>query len=174
MASILPIVPENFPFGTPPVSYRFLVTFFIGGLIPNLLDIAFQKVSGISSNIDVTELREGGLNTYVHKLPDVVKYDNLVLERGVVPFPTIPEPLSVPSPLNLEFNLAMSRFTFLPSNVLVTLVGDPVLTSIPKAAWLFSSAYPVKWSTSDLDAEANTVIIDSLELAYTNFKSIRI
>jgi len=162
------ILPENLPYGIPPVSYRFLVTFFIGGVVPNPLDIAFQKVSGISADIDVTELREGGENLYSHKLPNSIKYGNLVLERGVVPFP------SIPSPLNLEFNVAMSQFKFSPSNVLVILVGDPALTSIPKAGWLFYKAYPVKWSTSDLDADNNGLAIDTLELAYKNFTSLRI
>ena len=87
--------------------------------------------------------------------------DNLVLERGFV----------VGSPLNIEFNVAMSTMEFAPSNVLVILLNED---SIPIAGWLFQRAYPVKWSISDLDANNNGVVIDTMELAYARFQSLRI
>jgi phage tail-like protein len=84
-----------------------------------------------------------------------------VLERGLV----------VGSPLVIEFNLAMSLFKFRPSNVLVNLIDN---TRIPIASWLFLKAYPLKWSVSDLDATANTIVIEHLELAYQRMQSIRL
>ncbi|MCL2931282.1 MAG: phage tail protein [Trichodesmium sp. MAG_R03] len=147
--------------GNPPVGFHFLVSFLIGGVLPNPLDIRFQKVSGISSEIETTDIREGGENVFRHRLPNHVTYNNLVLERGFV----------VGSPLNIEFNVAMSTMEFAPSNVLVILLNED---SIPIAGWLFQRAYPVKWSTSDLDANNNGVVIDTMELAYARFQSLRI
>ncbi len=154
-------VPGPLPFGDPPLGFRFGVLFFAGGVIPNPLDILFQKVSGLSSTINTTTVEEGGQNLYSHRLPGKIQYDNLVLERGLV----------VGSPLVIEFNVAMSLFKFAPSNVLVTLLDD---AGIPISAWLFMNAYPVKWRVSDLDATANTVVIETLELAYQRMQVIRV
>lgn len=147
--------------GNPPVGFHFAVIFFIGGIIPNPLDMRFQKVSGISSQIDTYTYKEGGENLYTHRLPTRVTYGNLNLERGLV----------VGSPLNIEFNIAMSTLKLSPGNVLVALLNDD---SIPITAWLFWKTYPVKWSTSDLDANNNSVVIDTMELAYTRFQSLKV
>ena len=143
------------------LGFRFGVFFFAGGVIPNPLDIRFQKVSGLSAEVKTTPLSEGGQNLYTHRLPEKIDYKNLVLERGMV----------VGSPLNLEFNLLMSLFKFYPSNVLVTLFNAE---QIPVAGWLFIKAYPVKWATSDLDAAEKALVIDTLELAYTRMQIMRI
>jgi phage tail-like protein len=77
----------------------------------------------------------------------------------------------VGSPLNIEFNVAMSAFTFAPSNVIVTLFSA---SAIPIAAWMFIKAWPVRWSTADLDASEGRILIDTLELAYTRMQVLRI
>lgn len=143
------------------LGFRFGVFFFAGGVIPNPLDIRFQKVSGLSAEVTTKTVNEGGQNLYTHRLPERISYQNLVLERGMV----------VGSPLNLEFNAAMSLFEFFPSNVLVTLFGEE---QNPVSGWLFIKAYPVKWSTSDLNATEDSVLIDTLELAYTRMQILRI
>ena len=144
----------------PILGMRFSVLFLAGGVVPNPLDIRFQRVSGLSAEVETETVSEGGQNLYTQKLPRGIKYNNLVLERGMV----------VGSPLNLEFNAAMSLFKFATSNVLVTLLGED---RQPLAAWLFLKAYPVKWSTSDLSAEP-ALVIDTLELAYTRMQALRV
>ena len=143
------------------LGFRFGVFFFAGGVIPNPLDIRFQKVSGLTASASTTTHKEGGQNLYTHKFPDRIDYGNLVLERGMV----------VGSPLNVEFNAAMSLFKFYTSNVLITLFGEE---KIPLAAWLFMKAFPVKWSTSDLNAKEKSLVIDTMELAYARMQAIRI
>ena len=143
------------------LGFRFGVFFFAGGVVPNPLDIRFQRVSGLSAEVTTTTVTEGGQNLYTHRLPERINYQNLVLERGMV----------VGSPLNVEFNAAMSLFKFYPSNVLVTLFDEE---EEPVSGWLFIKAYPVKWSTSDLDAKEGSVLIDTLELAYTRMQVLRI
>ena len=143
------------------LGFRFGVFFFVAGVVPNPIDIRFQKVSGIEATVKTRGLPEGGQNLYTQKLPEGIEYGNLVLERGMV----------VGSPLNIEFNVAMSLFEFLPSNVLVVLFGED---EVPIAAWLFIKAYPVKWSTSALDAEQKSLVIDTMELAYSRMQILRI
>jgi phage tail-like protein len=143
------------------LGFRFGVYFFALGVIPNPLDIRFRKVSGLTSTVNTMPIPEGGQNLYTQHVPTGVEHGNLILERGMV----------IGSPLNIEFNVAMSLFKFAPSNVLVTLFNE---SKIPVAAWLFMKAYPVRWSTSDLDAESKSLVIDTLELAYAQQQIVRI
>ena len=143
------------------LGFRFGVLFLAGGGVPNLLDIRFQKVTGLSTKVNTTTVSEGGQNLYAHRLPKSIEYENLVLERGMV----------VGSPLNLEFNAAMSLFKFYPSNVIVMLFNEK---KIPVSGWLFIDAYPVKWATSDLYETQKSVVIDTIELAYKRMQILRI
>lgn len=143
------------------LGFRFGVVFFIAGVRPNPIDIRFQKVRGLSAEVKLTPQPQGGQNLYTQQLPTGIEHGNLILERGMM----------VGSPLNIEFNAALSLFAFLPSNVLVILFNE---NSIPVASWLFIKAYPVKWSVSDLDATDKTVLIDTLELAYARMQILRI
>jgi phage tail-like protein len=143
------------------LGFRFGVYFLTAGLIPNPLDVRFRKVSGLGTSVDTRELREGGQNAYVHQLPEQVRHDNLVLERGMV----------VGSPLNIEVNVTLSLFTFHPANAMVMLYNDE---RFPVAAWMLLRTFPVRWSVSDLDAEAGGVVIDTLELAYARMQPVRL
>lgn len=144
-----------------PLGHRFAVFFFIAGVLPNPLDIRFQKVSGLQARVELDTVQEGGQNLYTHRMPKRIGYDNLVLERGFV----------VGSPLNIEFNAAMSLFEFLPSNVMVTLFSED---GIPLAGWMFIKAFPVRWATADLDGSSDKILIDTLELAYAHMQAVRI
>ncbi|MEM0938996.1 MAG: phage tail protein [Bacteroidota bacterium] len=156
----------NFADREPELSHMFGVFFFMGGaaLAPNPIDLRFQRVSGLSTEVQLETVNEGGENLHTHRLPSKITYSNLVLERGYVAS-------EIPSLLNLEFNATFSTFKFLPSNVLVTKFNEG---GSPIGAWLYMKTYPVKWSTSDLDANANSVAIDTMELAYTRFQILRI
>jgi len=146
--------------GTPPLGYYFQVVFFIGGLVPNPIDIRFQRVSGFRASMSPQTVEEGGENLFVHRLPGRINYENLVLERGL---------MTTPSLLNLEFQEAMSLFRFNTGNVLVMLMNE---SEVPVSSWFFYKTYPVSWSTSDLNANENQVVIDTLELAYTRYQRI--
>lgn len=146
---------------TPIIGMRFAVLFMTGGTVPNPLDLRFSKVSGLAMTVETDCLAEGGQNLYTQQLPRSVSHGNLVLERGMV----------VGSPLNIEFNASLSTFKFITSNVLVTLLSED---GLPMAAWLFMKAWPVKWSTSDLDATTPGLVIDTMELAYARMQVLRV
>ena len=149
------------PYEDLVLGFRFGVYFFAGGVIPNPLDIRFSRVSGLGSQINTIDLREGGQNAFTHKLPDGVSHENIVFERGMV----------VGSPLNVEFNIALSFYTMTPSNVMIMLFnGD----TDPIGAWLCIKAFPVKWTTSDLNAGETSVVLDTFELAYERLQILRI
>lgn len=156
-------ISEPLPYvGNPPLGFRFEVLLFANGAMPNPVDTLFQKVSGLGSIVETYSLNEGGQYFYAQQqLPKGIQHENLVLERGLV----------VGSPLTIEFNTAMSHFKFSPSNVLVNLLDS---SRIPLASWLFMKAYPVKWRVSDLDATANAVVIEHMELTYQWMQAIRL
>ena len=145
----------------PIAGLRFGVFFFAGGVIPNPLDIRFQSVAGLNASIQTVTHREGGQQLYAHRLPDVINFDNLVLKRGV----------TVGSLLTIEFNAAMTLFKFAPSNVLVTALSED---KVPLAGWMFIRAYPVRWTTSDLDATNKAVMIETMELAFARMQVVRV
>ena len=144
-----------------PMGFRFSVVFFIGGVLPNPLDTRFQKVRGLSAEVTTTDLKEGGQNLYNQKLPTGISYGNLSLERGVV----------LGSPLAAEVNVALSLFRFAPSSVLVSLLSE---SGVPITSWFFYKAFPVKWTTADLDATDKNVLIETIELAYARMQIMRL
>lgn len=148
----------------PALSHRFGVFFMSSSAIPNPLDFRFQKVSGLSTEVQLDTVNEGGQNLYTHRLPGKIGYNNLVLERGYSSSP-------IPSSITVQFNYTFSTFKFNPFKVLVMLFSE---SGIPLGTWMFENAYPVKWSVSDLDAQNSSVLIDSMEIAYTRFQAIRL
>ena len=147
----------------PPVSTYFMVIFFHKVKfvpIPNLLDMRFKTVTGIGSSVVLSDFNEGGQNQYIQNLPDTIAHENIVLERALV---------SSFSPLNLTFDNVMSFFQFNPMEMLISVLDTD---SIPVFSWLFRNAYPVNWALSDLDAENDDFIIETMELTYQNFYPI--
>lgn len=146
----------------PPMAFRFGVFFFAKGIIPNPIDIRFQKVSGLSATVKMSSENEGGSGRLQGiPFPEKIEYENLRLERG----------LTLLSPLNIEFDDVIRELKLRPSSVLVILFSE---SNLPFSAWLFRRAYPVKWSISDFDANSSSLVIENLELAYEEFKPIRI
>jgi len=139
-----------------PVGFHFAVVF--GGTIPSP-EICFQEVSGISAELVVEELREGGRNDFAHRLPNGAKYGNLVLKRGFFSSSLIAE----------WCRDAIENFIFEPKDILVTLLNE---YHLPLAGWTFQRAWPVKWSVSDFKAQENALVIESLELAYQSFRKV--
>ena len=137
-----------------PVVFHFKVEF---GPSSTDQDIRFQEVTGLSAEVMTEEFREGGLNEYAHRIPTGAKYGNLVLKRGFVN----------DSEIAGWCRDAVENFVFEPKDVTVTLLNEE---HEPLATWNFRRAYPVKWSVSDFKAQENALAVESLELAYSNFR----
>jgi phage tail-like protein len=156
-----PLPPARpYPF-EPILGFRFAVFFLVGGTRPNQIDVRFQRVSGLSATVELTQINEGGQNLFTHRVPKKVGYGNLLLERGIV----------LGGPLGDDFDQALNAFKFAPSNVLVTLLSE---RAQPLTAWMFLKAFPTRWSTADLNASEDKVLIDTLELAYTRMQRVKV
>ena len=122
-------------------------------------DTRFQEASGLSAEVTVEEVREGGVNDSVHRLPTGTKYGNLVLKRGY----------TTSSGLRKWCHSAIEDFAFTPKDVTVSLLDEE---HNPLATWSFLGAYPVKWSVSAFNAQQNGLAIETLELAYQRFRKV--
>lgn len=139
--------------------FRFSVLFLKNKLIPMVLDMRFSKVSGLSVSTGVYTVKAGGQNLFDYRYPDGMKYENLVLTRG----------MPVVSFLRDPFSDMMDSYKFSKSLVMVFLHDE---MGLPMAAWKFENAWPVKWSFSDLDASSGTPVIETMELAYERFSKL--
>lgn len=138
----------------PSPSFHFKVVF--EGLDSEAeIDTRFQEVTGLNVELGTEELVEGGENRFVYKLPVRTKFPNLVLKRGM--------PTTQSSPLIDWVRDAIYHFEFKQCTIQVTLLNEK---HEPAAAWKFSGVYPVKWNISDLKAMDNTLVIETLELAF--------
>jgi phage tail-like protein len=116
----------------------------------------FTQVQGLSGQVDVMEYPEGGLNTYVHKLPSRIKYGNLTLKRG----------LTDETALFAWFQQSVVEVK--PTAVSLTLYdseGEQV------RAWSFDTAYPVKWTGPDANAGGTEMMSETLEIAHHGITS---
>ncbi len=142
----------------PPVSFFFDVVFLGENLNNQEVESRFQSVTGLSVDMQTEPLKEGGENRFEHTLPVRTKYNPLVLKRGLVKDSKM-----------LEWCMdAILNFDIRPMNLLVRLLN--LNNPQPLVIWEVIHAWPKKWSISDLNAEQNSLAIESLELNYSYFQ----
>lgn len=137
----------------PPVGFHFKVE-FVG--IGNDNDIRFQSVSGLTIEYDTESFKEGGENRFEHKLPLRTKYADLSLKRGMLTDSKVIE-WCLKAFVNREFK---------PVQVNVLLLNEK---HEPIKRWEIIDAWPKKWSVSDLNAQENGIVVETLDLAYKYF-----
>jgi len=141
----------------PPFVGKF--TFEIGKKIIG----SFTEVSGLSVQIDVEELAEGGQNAYTHRLLGRMKWPNLVFKRGVTDTDTL-----------FEWLLEFSGEGFAKTNKVTPLDGKvSVLNAKGKAVrnWSVIGARPVRWSGPRLAASSRELAVEELEVCHCGFRT---
>jgi len=116
----------------------------------------FQEVTGINAKLGSEPVKEGGENRFEHRLPNPPKYENLVLKRGMV----------LSSGLITWVRSAIENFEITTKTVVVNLLDE---NKTPLASWSFKNAYPVAYKISDLKAQDNAIVFETLELSYSYF-----
>jgi phage tail-like protein len=126
-------------------------------------DAAFQEVSGITREVAVEEVACGGENRFKYRLPTGSTSQNLVLKRAIVP--------SGSALIKWCSACIDDGFTNVikPQDVTVSLLDANGKVCVK---WTFKKSYPVKYSVSDLKSQDNSLLIESIELAYTYFDVI--
>ncbi|RZN35496.1 MAG: phage tail protein [Methanophagales archaeon ANME-1-THS] len=134
----------------PYLSFRFLVE--IQGLIVG----GFSEVSGLQAETEIEEIREGGVNEYVHKLPKITKYPTITLKRGLTDSDVL---------WRWHQEVVSGKITR-KSGFIILLDSEGNETW----RWHFIDAYPVKWTGPDLKADSTTVAVETLELAHNGLR----
>jgi phage tail-like protein len=129
----------------PLRGFRYLVE------IEGIVSGGFARVKGLSREVKLESHREGGVNDYEHKLVTQVSYSVVVLERGLA--------------LDDLWKWALAAAD---GDVTRKTVWVRLQDEADQKAWAgqIESAFPVKWSSSDLDAVSPQVVMESLELAH--------
>ena len=146
----------------PPTGFCFRVAFNGVDGTGEDAEQRFQEVSGLSYEITTEDLNEGGENRFTQKLPKRVRYPNLILKRGLVKSTALLKWFE--SAMNTFFKVTV--YDFKPADITITLLDE---ADQPVAIWNVVQAYPLKWSTSDLKANDNSIVIETIELAYQYF-----
>lgn len=133
-------------------NFRFTVA------IDNIDHAAFTECTLPSLQVQTEEVKEGGQNEYIHKLPVRVQAGSITLRHGITKGTEL-----------LKWYLALSKGEVAKSTRDVTVVMyDSTLK--PIATWTFHKAYPIKWSGPTLKAGEQALAIEELELAHHGFE----
>lgn len=135
------------------MSYKFIVS------VEGVGKLATSKISGLETENEVVEYREGDDPTYMRKLPGLVSFNTVSLEHGVTPQAS--QFLEWRRMVAEECDLKEARKTVLIH--VNNCEGKLIRTYTLRRAW------PSKLSFADLDASSSEVYIETLELSYEGF-----
>ena len=141
----------------PPFVGKF--TFTVGSLEIG----AFTEVSGLSVQIDVEELAEGGQNAYTHKLLGRMKWPNIVFKRGLINSDDLFTWLLQFS--GEGFNAKGNQARGSTGSIAVL---DPK-GKTPFRTWNLVGVKPVKWTGPRLAASSHDLAVEELEVCHCGF-----
>lgn len=130
----------------PLASFNFLVE--SGGM----LNAGFTECTGLGSENDAIDYREGNEDIVVRKLPGLKKYANVTLKRGVT--------------LNQDF--IQWRKTVEDGNIERRDISIILLDEKrqEQVRYNLASAWPIKWTGPEFKAGASEVAVESVELVH--------
>jgi phage tail-like protein len=131
----------------PLTGFNFLIE--SGGVIR----AGFSECTGLTSETDPVEYREGNEGLTARKLPGLVKYGNVTLKSGVA----IPDQ-----------DLFNWRMSVMSGDILRLDISILVLDELreEQVRYNLTAAWPAKWMGPELKANANEIAVETLELAH--------
>lgn len=126
--------------------FRFVVK------IDGLEQAAFTECTLPTMEVDTEEVKIGGLNTYLHQVPGRRKSARLTLKNGVGK-----------SDLVKWCNSSLFESFAEKQRKSITVKLLDITTKKEIAVWEIRDALPVKWNGPQLQADSNTVAIQTLE-----------
>lgn len=144
--------------GDLPIANRFL--FELDGVEIGV----FREVKGLEVTVGVEEIREGGQNGFVHRVPGRMTWPNLVFRRGVTDSNALFDWLSRTS----GEGYAGNRSKLTRSTGAITAV-DHLGTRL--RAWELIDVFPVRWKGPDFSAESTAPLEEELEITHHGFRA---
>jgi phage tail-like protein len=119
-------------------------------------EAVFTEVSGLSMEMTLEDIEEGGNNEFVHRMPGRCKVGNLTLKRGMTASNDF-----------LQWSIKVAQGTIEKKHVSVVLYN---VDGTEAMRWNFDNAYPVKWSGPQFKADDAAVALETIELAHEGMK----
>jgi phage tail-like protein len=139
---------RNDPFG----QFNFLIE------IDGVTTAGFSEVSGLTSDTNIIEYREGDEVTTVRKLPGLIKYTNIVLKRGYTPDTTL-----------WTWRQTVLDGTPQRTTGTITLLDE---SRKPVLSWNFTQGWPTKLDGPALNGKTSEVAIETLEIAHEGIELV--
>jgi phage tail-like protein len=129
----------------PHVTHLFDI--IIGGITKG----RFQEFSGLSGSNEIFEIKEGGLNSRVHKFVTRSSAGDITLKRGFVNDRSLFDWFT----RTAYHSLTQRR------DGIVAMMDD---NNRPVCYWFFSGAFPTKWEGPTLNAGQSAIAVESITL----------
>jgi phage tail-like protein len=113
----------------------------------------FMHCSGLEVTFDTYDYHEGGNNEFVHRLPGVMRYTNLVLTRGMTNEDAL-----------LKWLWATKTKAERKQVTLTLNAGQASRT------WTFADAFPVRWTGPQIDTSSHDIATETLEIAHSGLQ----
>jgi phage tail-like protein len=124
----------------------------------------FREVTGLQVSVGVEEIREGGQNGFVRKVPGRMTWPHLVFRRGLTQSDNLFDWLSKSS----GEGFAANNNTLTRSTGAVTAMDS---TGSRLRSWEFQDVFAVRWKGPDFASETFAALVEELEVAHHGFKS---
>ncbi|WP_139983199.1 phage tail protein [Nocardioides litoris] len=144
--------------GDVPTANRFL--FELDGVEIGV----FRELHGLQVTVAVEEVREGGQNSFHHRVPGRMSWPNLVFKRGVTSGNALFDWLSKSS----GEGFATSGNKLVRSTGAVTAL-DHQGTRL--RAWELIDVFPVRWKGPDFSVDSQDALEEELEIAHHGFRA---
>jgi phage tail-like protein len=133
------------------LSFRFAVA------VDGINYAAFTEFTLPTLTMETEEIKEGGQNTYAHKLPVRVTVGSATLKHGIATDFTL---------LNWYMDMLKGDIASATRQVRVTMFDTSHLAVM---TWTFRQAYPIKWSGPSLKTDNSSVGIEEIEFVHHGF-----
>ena len=126
--------------------------------IDGLTAASFSEVSGLESEVEVIDYREGGEPARVRKLPGLRRYTNIVLKRG----------LTQDTELWNWYKQVLDGDVHRRNGSVILLDEQ----GHEQVRWNFVDSWPCKYVGPTLNAKSSEVAIETLELAHEGIERV--
>lgn len=125
----------------------------------SVIEAAFTECSGLNLERDVYQIKEGGVNDFVHTLSGRAIYTgNITLKRGI----TYSDALWS----WFQEGLIKGMTTFVSMAIILIIRFDHKAQKRVALRWDVKNAFPVKWSGPTLTMTSTDVAVETIEIAH--------
>lgn len=128
--------------------------FYFSVDIGDQTDLAFQEVSGLDTEAQIIEYRNGNSPVFsTIKMPGLTKPGNVTLKKGVF----------VKDNKFWDWYNQIKMNTIKRESVVIKLLDE---TGAATMTWTLNNAWPTKITSTDLKSDGNEVAVETLEIAH--------